>query len=57
MVRDHGYFKNIFKADKDAVDEMAGSYSDISVLDEDGYMTIKDRAKMLLNLEESGLVQ
>ena len=46
MVRGPWILQKYFKADKDAVDaEGWFDTGDISVLDEDGYMTIKDRAK------------
>ena len=46
MVRGPWILQKYFKADKDAVDADGWfDTGDISVLDEDGYMTIKDRAK------------
>jgi fatty-acyl-CoA synthase len=46
MVRGPWILQKYFKADKDAVDaEGWFDTGDISVLDQDGYMTIKDRAK------------
>ena len=42
---DHGYFKNILKPTKMVDADGWFDTGDISVLDEDGYMTIKDRAK------------
>lgn len=46
MVRGPWILQKYFKADKDAVDQDGWfDTGDISVLDEDGYMIIKDRAK------------
>ena len=46
LVRGPWILQKYFKADKDAVDADGWfDTGDISVLDEDGYMTIKDRAK------------
>ena len=46
MVRGPWILQKYFKAEKDAVDKDGWfDTGDISVLDEDGYMTIKDRAK------------
>ena len=46
MVRGPWILQKYFKAEKDAVDKNGWfDTGDISVLDEDGYMTIKDRAK------------
>ena len=46
MVRGPWILQKYFKAEKDAVDADGWfDTGDISVLDEDGYMTIKDRAK------------
>ena len=46
MVRGPWVLQKYFKAEKDAVDKDGWfDTGDISVLDQDGYMTIKDRAK------------
>ena len=46
LVRGPWILQKYFKSDKDAVDSNGWfDTGDISVLDEDGYMTIKDRAK------------
>ena len=46
LVRGPWILQKYFKADNDAVDKDGWFYTgDISVLDQDGYMTIKDRAK------------
>ena len=49
MVRGPWILQKYFKAEKDAVDADGWfDTGDISVLDEDGYMTIKDRAKDII---------
>jgi fatty-acyl-CoA synthase len=55
MVRGPWVLQKYFKAEKDAVDKDGWfDTGDISVLDQDGYMTIKDRAKDVIKSGENG---